>query len=267
MIAVGGLTEAVVKASTHALLASCLQRRGSGPALRELLEQLLGILKENSAYTAVLGGAAAAAGGGNRIVLPLLKTFETLLRHSVFDSLLCRAADTRLPSELYAYVNYEMNNSTDVVKIRRCLDILILLLNSDIDDVRYRCMKSVVVLVGHKYPVVRSYASQLLYTYALTDPHFFGERYAPDRPRRADSAKIGFLEAPGDLDAVNVLLLGTDWEGDTVAAVRCRRQELCALLGLEMQMRARSATGAAGAGERRVDELDDYATLVREAGY
>ena len=262
--AVGGLTEAVVKASTRALLAHCLQRRGSGSALGDLLQQLLEIFRENSAYTAVLGGASAATLGGNRVLVPLLKTLETLLRHSVFDQLLGRSSDPRLPSELYSYVNYEMNNSTDVVKIRKCLDILILLLNSDIDDVRYRCMKSVAVLVGHKYPKVRKYASELLYTYALADPYFIGIRFSAEAP---SAIKIGFVTTPEELEAANGVLLETNWEGESLSGVRERRLALCSFLGLQMQTRVRSAAARAVATGAQADELDDYATLVREAGY
>ena len=177
----------------------------------------------------------------------------------------------------------EVTSSSDIKKIRICTDILALLLQFD-EPVREHALKSLVVLLGHKFPRVRKLVAELLYVQFLSDSHAVGPPVSDSDAGLGLDVPVGgvrkrwFVANSMQMTAALDILAATPWETETIQNVRTQRQRLCDVMGLQMKSRAAlqgSEQGEGGAPRQRskqksastrVDELDSYESLVREAG-
>lgn len=268
VVAVGGLTESVVKESSAVLLDFCRAKIKSAQSADVAAISRLAVCLTN-----LFDDQA----GNDRIILPLLKTWDALLRNGILDayrsatrSSLPAAALKELPfvSRLLAAVKEESKVSTNVVKIKACIDILIHLLQFE-DPVRADALKALIIFLGHRYPRVRKQAAELLYIQLLSDRYAVGP--SMEEVAAASSSEVrhcGFARGAAELEKAQDLLASTSWDGAMTEA-REKRLLLCALLDIKMQTRA---PGPDNAGPKKnakkaKDELDSYESLVRTAGY
>ena len=160
-ISVGCLTESTSQAACSLLLQHCLQLKKLRDvrALLRLGWTLVGLVR-----------ARAQEPDKDRVVMPVLKTFHMLLRSGIFE------LDAELEDfcgTVLQLVKDELAATSDVKKIRLLADVLVLLVASA-DSTRVSALKALVVMLGHKYPKVRSYAAELLYLQFLSDPGCVG---------------------------------------------------------------------------------------------
>jgi hypothetical protein len=85
----------------------------------------------------------------------------------------------------------------------------------------------------------------------------------------------GLVPSETALTEAQELLTATVWDGD-IAQARVRRAELCMLMGLPVRAQTSPQGNEATAQDERegiakesgqLDELDSYASLVKESGY
>ena len=261
VISVGGLTESVVKESSSALLDFCRSKiKGNQKLSIEMLLVSLVDLFEKSANS-------------DRVILPLLKTLDKLMRNGIFDSY--RSGNPVVVSKLLEAIKGESKTSSNVIKIKACIDILIHLLQFE-DPVRPDALKALVVFLGHKYPRVRKHAAESLYIVFLSDSHSIGpsiEEVATSKEQKDPNAPCverhcGLARNAGDLDKAQDILANTPWDGPMPQA-REQRLVLCSLLDLKMQVRlpTENVLGTKKVAKDTKDELDSYESLVRTAGY
>jgi len=269
VLAVGGLTESVVKESSAALLEFCRSkiRANEQSSLQKLATSLVDLF--------------AKSANSDRIILPLLKTLECLLRNGVFDSFRSIVhSDSQQPqfsARLLASVKEESNVSSNVIKIKACIDVLLHLLQFE-DPIRPNALKALVVFLGHKYPSVRKHAAEALYVQFLSDANSIGpsveelasrqqEQRDPNKP--VEACMCGLARDAQTLEKAQDILANTSWE-TSVPAARDKRQELCTLLDLKMQKKEPTEAGATQQPRPKAtttDELDSYEYLVRTVGY
>jgi hypothetical protein len=229
VLSVGGLTEAVVKCSSSALLDWARASKDHGAGLE--------------AFAAVLTSLLDAHAGDDRVVLPLLKTVELVLESEVLDFLSTNDDGPNFGAGLMARVNRELARSTNISKLFTGLNCALALLHVPTAAVRYGAMQLVLELLGHRYPRVRKHAAEMFYTKLLVD-----ER----------------LVAPEVYDLVLDLLSQTVWDADMVA-VRQERDAIAA--AVEVTLARQPTAGVAKKAKPKEDILDSYQNLINEVGY
>jgi Tubulin folding cofactor D C terminal len=256
VISVGGLSEAVVKESAANLLKWCRAKKSSSNYIRlERLASCLVSLFEQHNHD-------------DRVVVPLLKTMDMLLKNDILYFL--AAGKHPFSSRLLSCVKREVSKSSDVGKLKLCVELLILLLGFD-DPVRPTALRSLVMLLGHQYPKVRKHASELLYLQLLADSLPVGptaDEVAITTSSGDENEVItrsGLASTVEGLDRANELLVTTVWDGGDIASTRAVREEVATALGISLLLTAGS--GGNGKKVEIVDELNSYSTLVRDAGY
>ena len=272
VIAVGGLTETVVKASNAALLKYCHEKKASGNGyfiLNRLNSALVHLFQENM--------------GNDRIIIPLLKTLEVLLRNSIYENdVKCcnNLKNNEFAGMVYTLVHGESQTTNDVVKLIKIIDVLTLLLSYN-EPTRNNALKALVVLLGHKYPRVRKYTSEQLYLQFLSDRHAIGKSnkeimtvtnkentmLPPTPPFVISDDTRGFVTSQEGYDRCVDILATTVWDS-TVTVAREKRLELCSIMELDMKKKeVADPSGKQVSKKVTNDELDSYAYLVRDAGY
>jgi hypothetical protein len=278
VLSIGALSEGIGKESLNALLHWCRVQNGARN-LRDL--SLLG-----SALLEVFQTHQR----DSRVTLPVMKTLHSLLKNDVFDPILSAqsVASTFSDSfgvDLLRCLECELKRCSEMAKIRAGVDLSLLLLMMD-EPVRSATWKSLLAMVGHRYPKIRKYVAELLYVQLISDPRAIGPsleevRAAQEREAALDPKERGkgvggrgrFLAslAPHQtaLERAMDLLTTTVWDEEDLQMAREKRSSLCAVLCVELPVKAAKFGSARGRGEgaTRVDELDSYDSLVREAGY
>ena len=267
VIAIGGLSETVVKESTKIVLQ--FTKMASIQQLMKLAESLISLMKEHS--------------GDDRVVVPLLKTLLLLLRNGAFENSVFEhpgpegiSSSESVAQQFLTLSHSEYVSSTNIIKIRLCLDMFLQLLLY-CEPVRGKSYKYLVICLGHKYPRVRKYAAEQLYLQLLSDRAGVGivtsaeldkaasvesSRSASDRKRIVS----GLAPSPAALEAAQELLVTTAWDGLTSEA-RGMRQKFCDTVGLVMGKKTTESSKGNENKPKRQDELDSYAALVADAGY
>ena len=235
VLSVGGLTEAVVKSSSAALLDWARAKKAAS--------DWAGL----EAFADVLTSLFTLHAGDDRVVLPLMKTVELVLESEVLDFLSAEGVEAErgrpnLGVDLMARLNKELSRSTNVVKLFTGLNCALTLLHMS-DPVRYSAMQLVLELLGHRYPRVRKHAAEQFYTRLLVD-----ER----------------LVAPDVYDLVLELLSQTVWDADVVT-VRQERDAIAA--AVEVTLTKEQTIGVSKKAKPKEDILDSYQNLVNEVGY
>jgi hypothetical protein len=271
IIAVGGLSETVVRESTKVLLqftkqAKDAESRGATRPIRikHLGDSLLLLLRENS--------------GDDRVVVPLLKTLILLFRNGVFEgqefdegplSVDSGSGPTSFSQSILDCVHVEYSSSGNVIKIKLCVDVFLQMFLFS-EPVRGRAYKYVVICLGHKYPSVRKYAAEQLYLQCLSDQCSTGPSIEDVIERVGGSnnvaRKCGLARDAASLEEAQNLLITTAWD-DSVKDARAARLKYCSVTGLKMQVKRTDPNTEKPKETKPKDELDSYASLVAEAGY
>jgi hypothetical protein len=255
VISVGGLSEAVVKESSAALLKWCRSKKLS-KNFRQLEMLASSFITLFEAHT-----------HDDRVTIPLLKTVDMLLKNDILYFLTVKQHS--FAARLLQCVRTEVNKTNDVGKTRLCIELLVLLLAFD-DPVRPAALRSIVMLVGHKYPKVRKHASDLLYLQLISDSVSVGptpsevEVRALSGDPHASSCKCGLASSVENLDRASEILMTTAWDSGDLMTARACREELATALGLSI---ASSLPREAAVKVETGDELNSYSSLVRDAGY
>lgn len=264
VIAVGGLTESVVKESSAALLKFCRTKitLSQFEPISRLAQSLTGLFTEYS--------------NNDRVILPLLKTLDNLFRNGILDSY--RSDINVFATQLLEFVKEESKSSSNVIKIKACVDILIHLLQFE-DPIRPNALKAIIIFLGHKYPRIRKHAAESLYVQFLSDCNAVGrsiedvaslkEQRSPNSNNSSkDMLLCGLARTAADLEKAQDILASTSWDGP-MGQAREQRLSLCTLLDLKIQIKTPSeaAVGAKKVVKQAKDELDSYESLVRTAGY
>lgn len=268
IIAVGGLSETVVRESTKVLLqftkqAKDAESRGDERSvkIKHLGDSLLVLLCEHA--------------GDDRVVVPLLKTLILLFRNGVFEGEVFEKAPTRstVESEQLSFsqtilkcVHSEYSSSGNVIKIKLCIDVFLQMFLFR-GPVRGKAYKYVVICLGHKYPAVRKYAAEQLYIQCLSDQHAIGPNIEDlSKIGDGDCRKCGLAGESTALEEAQNLLITTAWD-NSMKDAREARLKYCNIVGLQMQVRKADPSKERPKESKLKDELDSYASLVAEAGY
>ena len=242
-----------MKESSSCLLKWCRGKKGSMSFRRlEMLASCLIFLYEKHPFD-------------DRVIVPLLKTTDMLLKNDILYFL--NVKNHAFAHKLLHAVRTELNKSTDIGKIRLCVEILISLLTFD-DPVRPASLKSLLMLVGHRFPKVRKHAADLLYLQLISDANAIGTTPSEVEVRGLNGEenaprKCGLTSSTEKFDKACDLLLTTVWDGDNLLAARSRREELAAAFGMSI-----AAAPIVPAKKAEVaDELTSYSALVRDVGY
>lgn len=276
VIAIGGLSETVVRESTSALLQFCKEKNA---LIYDVIESQT--QQEAASYMQYVCNSLLQLFSNNmnqdRVILPLLKTVELLLRHDILQRI--RPHQSLFPNSLLESVNKESNATNNVIKIKLCIDILLHMLRWE-EPVRGRALKLLVVLLGHKYPRIRKHAADALYVQFLSDRWAVGasiedinsqleQRSATNSAGSTEQSALycGFARNSDSLQQAQDILVSTNWETCTIELARNKRLQICNLLELKMTQRVVDSTKTKKALEVKADELDSYESLVREVGY
>jgi hypothetical protein len=242
VVSVGGLTEAVVKSASSSLL-QLTKSLDKAKAKRDI---------SHLGHTLV--ALFAAHRKDDRVIVPLLKTSEVLLESGAFNVLRempaadgdsdVSASSSGWGLELLAAVKLELYGCRDVKKLFGAIDVYLGLLTFG-ERVRTDVLKQCLMLLAHRYPRVRKFAAERLYTKILVSD--------------------GVLPTQELCDRVSEMLSAVAWDGE-LEEIKPSQLELAALLEIELPAPKK-------AGERKqstkskADELESYQFLVRDAGY
>ena len=144
VVSVGGLSEQVVKESSDALLKLCTswtEEKNISNIEKTANSLLLFFFKFKS---------------DDRVIIPLLKTTEYLLRSGVLNLPALRPVCCSFYTDLIECIGVEQKGTSDVGKIRTCVDLYLLLLQVE-EPVRSTALKNMLLLLGHKVRTVLYY--------------------------------------------------------------------------------------------------------------
>ncbi len=268
VISIGGLSETVVKESSSILLQFCRQYCSK--------KQTPSVKDDDSDYTPLLISSMSSLfsihKGDDRVIVPLLKTLNLLLKHGILEAL--QPHNSPFFPEMITIIASEMESS-NLVKIKLCIDTLVYLLQIS-DPIRGSAYKKLVVLLGHKYPRVRKYASEQLYIQFLSDRNTVGISIEEAATRAVaidittssavENVYCGLAPSVEASEKAQDLLVTTAWDGP-VKEVRAVRQEVCDICSLVMGKKEKKEGDNKGKNKVVHDELDSYASLVQTAGY
>lgn len=246
VIAMGGLTEAVVKESSIALIEYCrVAVKSDVEFISTLTSFFLQLLKENSS--------------NDRVKIPLLKTFELLLRSGCFSFYL--QGNDLIVADFLHLLRDDVSASSDVVKLRLCVDVLLLIFDlTDCFDHKVFIIKQIVVLVGHRYPRIRKYSAEQLYLQCISSRLDF---------LMSNNIELGLTETRIGEDevrkSVTEILVSTVWDG-SITEARVKRGIIYSAFGWVVKSNDEKKK-VIKKQKAKEDELDSYESLVREAGY
>ena len=244
IISVGGMTETVVKESSKALLHWCadMLKQGTPDMVVRFARSLEALFEEKV--------------GDDRVIVPLLKSLQLLFSEGAFgDSL----DGTDVAMNFLNLIKNEMSGCGDVNKLMACINVVVLLLDVS-GPARFGAMKSLLFLLGHKYPRIRKCTAEHLYLHMIADPCMCGV----ERATEESTGRGAFVANDEELTSVNDMLATTVWD-QSIQLARSKRTQIYELMGIELKIKKKE--GANGRGEAKTDELDSYAALVNEVGY
>ena len=209
-----------------------------------------------------------------RVFLPLMRTTQALLESRLLEAVLGDGADGDLVTRLIRHVQ-PASRSKDVPTLLVALHVLVLLLPRAAGAARTDVLRTVVLLLGHRFPKVRKAAADALYVHLITysDPGELTPLLAADAPPPGapspDAAPPA--EPPAEppmeagearLELVMGVLLETAWLDALDAHAKPARAKVLAAYGLPPPRVA--AAGRVDKPKRA--EEDTYKELVGEVG-
>lgn len=246
VVSMGGLTEALVKESSAALVGHCRLMASSDDTefLKKLCSTLLLIHTNNKAK--------------DRVVVPLLKSLEIIFRSGCISPFM--KANSIIVHDFIIIVRHQISGANDFIKIRVAVDVLCLIYEvADLVD-QEAIVKQLVVLTGHKFPRIRKYAAEQVYLFIISSKFDF-----------ILCKQNSDVRSEKEKDQIVDVLLSTVWDGATSDA-RSKRGFIYSQLGWSVSTGLREDVQKHGGTRSKEkhqsnDELDSYEHLVREAGY
>jgi len=216
VVSAGGITESTMKSASQSLV---MYMRNAAP---EVVWCLLRIYKE----------------GQERLLVPFMKTWELLLRECREVALL-----PGLATELYQHTKTVMTGCKDISRWQSAVALYSALLDSP--DTQHTALTSLVTLLAHGFPKVRSQSAQALYNFLIALPNH-----------------CGFAQSQEELDRAAEILIESAW-AQSLKEVKPLREEVARLLGITI-VQAESRKEEASKQE---EKSENYAELVKEMGY
>eukprot|EP00742_Colponemidia_sp_Colp-10_P003876 GILJ01004127.1.p1 GENE.GILJ01004127.1~~GILJ01004127.1.p1 ORF type:complete len:1237 (-),score=209.83 GILJ01004127.1:67-3777(-) len=236
IISVGGLTESTVRFSSQALsdfISSLGSREDADGQLQAVADALLDIYR--------------AYAGNERVVIPLLKTFDFLLASSMFPPERFGPPHGEFASSLLTMTQAEIRGSKDIFKIRASVPVFLGLLPFA-DSIRTAAVQQLLSLLCHRYPTVRKYTAEQMYVKLLVFQDV--------------------VPSEDDLFDITAILTGTQWLSDDIAGLKAERDKMYPLFGVAPLPVAARVPGTAKSSEPKKHEpRGDYGDLVKEMGY
>jgi hypothetical protein len=145
-------------------------------------------------------------------------------------------------SNLVPLLKRELKGSRDFKKIVAVVSVLVNLVESV--NERKTALHMLMVLLGHTFPLVRKFVAETLYVKILEI-----EQY----------------------EAAEAMLLDSIWDDELegYGGIRERRNSVALLLGVKLSQACIDGKTASlnGKKKKRVDELESYSALVKDAGF
>lgn len=227
LVSVGGLTESLVRHSSSSLLQYFKQASDRDHEIRLLVDILLKIFTEHQK--------------DDRITIPLFRTVDLLLSSSALGAVATDSTES-FPLRLFELCKEEIRGSGDAKKIIASINVFCGLIAFS-GPVRWKAINQLLLLLGHKYPRVRTTTADQLYVTLLTY-----DDVVPD----------------GCHDDVMTLLSETSWNSD-VQVIRPIRNNICDIFGIARPKILKS-TSTSKQLNQPSDELG-YRDLVDRVGY
>jgi hypothetical protein len=218
VVSAGGITESTMKSASQSLVTYMLT------ASPEVVRTLLRIYKE----------------GQDRLLVPFMKTWELLLRECREVALL-----PGLAADLYQHTKATMSGCKDISRWQSAVCLYSALLDSP--DTQRPALTSLVTLLAHGFPKVRSQSAQSLYNFLIA---------LPDH--------TGFAESQEDLDKAADMLIGSAW-AQSLKEVKPLREEVARLLGVTIVQGEKAERKAEA--PKQEEKSENYGELVKEMGY
>ncbi|CAH1795099.1 unnamed protein product, partial [Owenia fusiformis] len=191
-VSVGGLTESLVKHSSHSLQLYMRNITESEEEMTTFLKAVLQVFKD---YQKV-----------DRVSIPMFKMVDQLLSNGMLD-IFIETDSHPLIFELLTLSKAEISKSGDPQKLMASVDVFSGLLQFT-GDIRKKTLTQLVVLLCHKYPRVRKVTANKLYESLLT-----------------------YDDVIDNQDEVMMTLSETNWD-DELDVVRPIRNQLCELMSI-----------------------------------
>jgi len=252
-VSAGGITESTTKAAAGALMKQVSAMSAS----------------ERSAFGSELVALLLEHASTARLQLPLMRTAVLLVESRLLEGALA-AHGASLASELLVAIQ-PASRSKDVPTLLVALQLLVLLLPHTSGPRRTEVVRTLVLLLAHRFPKVRKATADQFYVHLLTygDPGELEPMPVDDgAPPPADGEPPLPAAMPAGeprLELLQGVLLETAWLGDLDKDAKPARTKLLEALGLPPP---RVVAGAAPA-KPKADEKAflDYKELVGEVGY
>lgn len=178
------------------------------------------------------------------MILPLLKSLDIFMNNRVLTDLGSIDEATAFSQSLLPRLKAEVSGCKDVKKLMAVLMVLGHLVVLA-DATRPSVLSSMMLLLGHRFPRVRKATAEQLYLRLM------------ELEDMSDDSHEGALEK----------LSGVVWDDDDLKKVREERDTIAKLLGVTAPTAASSSNIKGETRRQASDDLESYASLVKEAGY
>ena len=141
VIAVGGMSEQIVRESSSALLKLCRgwTEENNTEGILKIAASLIKLYHQHKS--------------DDRVIIPLLKTTEFLLKSGVFYGQYLRPIRSSFFNDMLIAISSEQKATSDVIKLRACIDLYLLLLQIE-EPVRSSALRNMLLLLGHKVHLI-----------------------------------------------------------------------------------------------------------------
>jgi hypothetical protein len=153
IVSIGGITETVARASLKAFLHFCENQRN--------------LTNKHWFFNELRGGVVTLFSDNtknDRVICPLIKFVGIMIQNGILNFELSSFSWTndKFSETLLVSLMLEMRDTTNILKIILCLDVLVLLMSFNNDVVRYLSFNTIIRNIGHKYPRIRKSSFSLV---------------------------------------------------------------------------------------------------------
>lgn len=159
--------------------------------------------------------------GHTRVIVPTLRSIDYMLTNNIFE--LLYNSQYQFASQLYNCMLNEITKSTQVNKIQSSINIFIQLLSlcQSSDELLYtQLIKTIGLLLTHRYPIIRKHTAKLLHDYNATVELLLDVD---------DDCIFHSVQ----LQSINTILNSIQWDMENIILIRDRRDEISLLYGVQ----------------------------------
>lgn len=144
IISVGGVSKSIAKAAADGLLQACALQSQNPAFIKSMAGSLVELLTSHKKV--------------DRVILPLLKTMEILLKNNKLVALPVEEAQ-KWRDEVFQLLQEEMKRCTSIPKIRIVVEVLVLLATMELGEQAWESARRILFVVlkmlAHRYPKTR----------------------------------------------------------------------------------------------------------------